>query len=57
MNTHRRVDPHFRIVPDFFAQAVEETSGDPSGLADTRMEPRALFASLVRSANYKTSPQ
>jgi predicted TIM-barrel fold metal-dependent hydrolase len=26
-----RIDTHFHIVPDFFAQAVEETGGDPSG--------------------------
>jgi predicted TIM-barrel fold metal-dependent hydrolase len=31
MNTHRRIDTHFHIVPDFYAQAVEETGGDPSG--------------------------
>ncbi|KAJ2963641.1 hypothetical protein NQZ79_g1468 [Umbelopsis isabellina] len=26
-----RIDTHFHIVPDFFAQAIEETGGDPSG--------------------------
>ena len=31
MNTHRRIDTHFHIVPDIFAEAVEETGGDPSG--------------------------
>jgi 6-methylsalicylate decarboxylase len=31
MSTHRRIDTHFHIVPDFYAKAVEETGGDPSG--------------------------
>jgi hypothetical protein len=26
-----RIDNHFHIVPDFLAQAVEETGGGPSG--------------------------
>ncbi|KAI8576523.1 hypothetical protein K450DRAFT_256591 [Umbelopsis ramanniana AG] len=31
MQTLGRIDTHFHIVPDFFAQAIEETGGDPSG--------------------------
>jgi predicted TIM-barrel fold metal-dependent hydrolase len=31
MNTSGRIDTHFHIVPDFYAQAVEETGGDPTG--------------------------
>jgi 6-methylsalicylate decarboxylase len=31
MNTLGRIDTHFHIVPDFYAQAVEDTGGDPSG--------------------------
>ncbi|KAI8576524.1 hypothetical protein K450DRAFT_256592 [Umbelopsis ramanniana AG] len=31
MNTHRRIDTHFHVVPDFYAKIVEETGGDPSG--------------------------
>ena len=27
----RRIDTHHHIVPDFYAKAVEETGGDPSG--------------------------
>lgn len=31
MNSSGRIDTHFHIVPDFYAQAVEETGGDPTG--------------------------
>ncbi len=27
----RRIDTHYHIIPEFYAKAVEETGGDPSG--------------------------
>ncbi|KAI9280220.1 hypothetical protein BC943DRAFT_363490 [Umbelopsis sp. AD052] len=31
MKSHRRIDTHFYVVPDFYAKIVEETGGDSSG--------------------------
>lgn len=31
MSNPKRIDTHFHVIPDFYAQAVEETGGDPSG--------------------------
>ncbi len=31
LKSPRRIDTHHHIVPEFYAKAVEQTGGDPSG--------------------------
>ncbi|CAF3959084.1 unnamed protein product [Rotaria sp. Silwood2] len=42
----RRIDTHHHIVPEFYAQAVQETGGDPSGWPTPKWYPQLAKRSM-----------